>query len=212
LKMRKLFAIFLIVIFVVVLSGCATNGYYDPARSTGAGALGGAAVGSALGSIIGAAVGAPGTGAWVGAAAGGVIGGASGYLYAQHRNSQTRDANLAHQAYSYNPGRGNIVQIENVNARPSTVKPGSQVNMEVSYTLLSPENQPQQVTIVREITEGGRQVTQPYYNQTTFADGTYTDNVALTIPREARPGSYTLTTKVMTSRATDQKSMTFYVQ
>ena len=68
---RKWLAIAGVVLFAVSLAGCVTDsGYYDPARSAGAGALGGAATGAAIGSIIGAATGHAATGAWVGAAAG----------------------------------------------------------------------------------------------------------------------------------------------
>ena len=63
---RKWLAIASVVLLVVSLAGCVTDsGYYDPARSAGAGALGGAATGAAVGSIIGAASGHAGTGAWV---------------------------------------------------------------------------------------------------------------------------------------------------
>ena len=76
---RKCLAIAGVVLLVVSLAGCVTDsGYYDPARSAGAGALGGAATGAAIGSIIGAATGNAATGAWVGAAAGGVLGGVGG--------------------------------------------------------------------------------------------------------------------------------------
>ena len=72
---RKWLAIACVVLLAVSLAGCVTDsGYYDPARSAGAGALGGAATGAALGAIIGAATGNAATGAWVGAAAGGVLG------------------------------------------------------------------------------------------------------------------------------------------
>ena len=51
---RKSLVVALICIFIGSLAGCATNGTYDPARSAGAGALGGAATGAAIGSIVGA--------------------------------------------------------------------------------------------------------------------------------------------------------------
>ena len=122
---RKWLAIACVVLLAVSLAGCVTeSGYYDPARSAGAGALGGAATGAALGSIIGAASGHAGTGAWVGAAAGGVLGGVGGALYAAHRNSEIRSAQAAAQANNYQ-GQGNVVNVDNVTASPATVETGA---------------------------------------------------------------------------------------
>ncbi len=88
--LHKSLVVALICILVGSLAGCATGGgYYNPVNSAGAGALGGAATGAAVGAIIGAGTGVPAVGAWVGAAAGSVLGGLGGYLYAEHRNSQT---------------------------------------------------------------------------------------------------------------------------
>ena len=151
---RKWLAIAGVVLLVVSLAGCVTDsGYYDPARSAGAGALGGAATGAAIGSIIGAATGNAATGAWVGAAAGGVLGGVGGALYASHRNSEIRSAQAAAQANNYQ-GQGNVVSVDNVTASPSTVRPGQQVNLGMNYTILTPDNTPVSVTLVREIRYG----------------------------------------------------------
>jgi len=209
---KKVMAGFLVVMFVCALSGCATESGYDPARSTGAGALGGAAVGAALGSIIGAATGSASTGAWVGAAAGGLVGGVGGFLYAQHQNNQIRNAQMAQQTYGYSPGRGNIVAVEQTAVSPSRVRPGDQVKLDVTYTLLTPENQTSTATIIREVTTGGRQVVQPYQVTATNPNGTYSDTAMLTLPKEAPRGSYMVVTKVMTDRAMDQRSASFTVE
>ncbi|MBW1917796.1 MAG: hypothetical protein JRI57_07205 [Deltaproteobacteria bacterium] len=209
---HKSLAIILIPLFLVSLAGCAVNGHYDPARSAGAGALGGAATGAALGSIIGAATGSAATGAWVGAATGAVAGGLGGYLYAKHRESQVRDSNLAAQQYNYSPARGNILAIEKADVNPTKVKPGGQVDMVMSYTLLTPENQPTPVTVVREIQYGGNRIASPNQNQTTKSNGTYVDQVAFNVPQQATPGTYTVINKVMTDQAFDEKTTYFIVE
>ena len=209
---RKWLAIALVVVFAVSLVGCATeSGYYDPGRSAGAGALGGAATGAASGSIIGAAVGSPATGAWVGAAAGGVLGGVGGYLYAEHRNSETRSSQAAAQAYNYQ-GQGNVVSIDNVTASPSTVRAGQQVNLSMNYTILTPSNTPVSITLVREVRFNGQMLGTPYQTTVSNANGSYSDNINYSLPNNATPGSYTVTSKVMSQYGNSQRDSNFTVQ
>jgi hypothetical protein len=209
---RKLLAIAMILIFGLSLAGCATeSGYYDPGRSAGAGALGGAATGAALGAIIGAATGSPATGAWIGAATGAVVGGVGGYLYAEHRNSQRRDAQAAAQSYNYNPSQGAMVNIDNVYANPSQVQAGQQVNLGMEYTILTPNNEPVTSNIYREIRLGGTLLGQPYQNQVTNTNGTYTDQVNYGLPSNAQPGNYTVVSRVVNGYGSSEKTSYFSV-
>jgi len=209
---RKSLVVALICIFIGSLAGCATNGYYDPARSAGAGALGGAATGAAVGSIIGAATGSPATGAWVGAAAGGVLGAVGGYLYAEHRNSQARSSQAAAQAYNYTPTQGNVVSIDRVDVNPSRVTAGQQVQLGMTYTILTPDNRPAAVTLVREVRLGGTMVGQPYQTTVNNANGTYTDQVAYSLPGNATRGTYTVTSRINSNYGSDQREGSFTVR
>ena len=209
---RKSLVVVVICIFIGSLAGCATNGYYDPARSAGAGALGGAATGAAVGSIIGAATGSPATGAWVGAAAGGVLGAVGGYLYAEHRNSQARSSQAAAQAYNYTPSQGNVVSIDRVDVNPSRVGAGQQVQLGMTYTILTPDNRPAAVTLVREVRLGGNMVGQPYQTTVNNANGTYTDQVAYSLPGNATRGTYTVTSRINSNYGSDQRDGSFTVR
>ena len=210
--LRKSLVVALICILIGFLSGCATNGAYDPGRSTAAGALGGAATGAAIGSIVGAATGSPATGAWVGAAAGGVVGAVGGYLYAEHRNSQARSSQAAAQAYNYTPAQGNVVSIDRVEANPSTVGAGQQVQLGMTYTILTPDNQPVAVTLVREVRFGGSTVGQPYQTTVNNANGTYTDQVAYSLPGNATRGTYTVTSRINSTYGNAQRDGSFTVR
>lgn len=209
---RKWLAIALVVVFTVSLVGCATeSGYYSPEQSAGAGALGGAATGAALGAIIGAATGNPATGAWVGAAAGGLLGGVGGDLYAQHRNSEIASSQAAAEEHNYQ-GQGNVVTVDSTSATPSTVSPGQQVNLEMTYTILTPSNAPESLTLVREIRFNGQMLGSPYQTTVSNANGTYSDNVSYSLPSNASPGNYTVTSRVVSSAGTSQKEAYFTVQ
>jgi len=200
-----------LLVFGVSLVGCATNGYYDPARSAGAGALGGAATGAALGAIIGAATGSPATGAWVGAASGAIVGGVGGALYARHKNQQMRDREAAAQYYGYSADRGALVEVNDVRTSPTAVRPGQNVDMTMTYTVLTPDGAPTQVTLYREVTHGGRTVGQPYQTQAYNQNGTHQDMVGFTVPRDAPPGTYAVRNQVASSYGTSERTAYFTV-
>jgi hypothetical protein len=208
---RKLFALALVIILTLAIAGCVTeSGYYSPERSAGAGALGGAATGAALGSIIGVATGSPATGAWVGAAAGGLVGAVGGYLYAEHRNSEIRSQAAAAQSYGYSPARGNVVAIDNATVTPSMAGRGQQVNLGMTYTILTPDNYPVAVTLYREVRMGGSLVGQPYQTQVSNANGTFTDSVAYNTP--TNPGTYAVVSRVITNVGSAERVSYFTVQ
>ncbi len=210
--MKKVLAVALVVVMSAALGGCVTeSGYYSPGRSAAAGGLGGAATGAALGSIIGAATGSAATGAWVGAAAGGLLGTVGGYLYAEHRNSMTRSSAAAAQNYNYG-GSGNVVNIDNTYINPSVARPGQQVNLGMTYTILTPGNYPNSVTLVREVRLGSSLVGQPYQTTVTNTNGTFSDNVGYNVPANAPPGTYTITSRVLSSYGSDQRDQYLTVQ
>ena len=209
---RKILAVALVLLLSVSFMSCTTpSGTYAPAKSAGAGALGGAAAGAALGSIIGAATGSPATGAWVGAASGAVVGGIGGALYARHMNQQTRNRAVAAQQYNYAPSRGAVVDINEVRATPTTVRPGQTVDVFTTYTILTPQDNPAQVTLYREVRRDGQVVGQPYSVQANNQNGTYQDRVAFTVPRNAPPGSYLVNNRITSSYGSAERSAYFTV-
>lgn len=209
---RKCLAIACVVLLVVSLAGCVTeSGYYDPARSAGAGALGGAATGAALGAIIGAATGNAATGAWIGAASGAVVGGVGAALYASHRNSEIRSSQAAAQAYNYQ-GQGNVISVDNVTASPGMARPGQPITLGVNYTILTPDNQPVSANLVREIRYQGNLVGSPYQTTVTNTNGGYNDTVTYSLPGNATPGVYTVVTRLNSNYGTSERTASFSVQ
>ncbi len=211
-KNRQILAAAMILLLSASFLGCATSsGTYDPARSTAAGAAGGAVTGAAIGSIIGAATGSPATGAWVGAATGAIAGGAAGALYARHQNQQIRNRQAAAQQFNYGSGGGAMVNVSDATMAPATVRPGQTVNMAMTYTILTPDNSPTQVTLVREVRLNGQPVGQPHSVQVTNQNGTFQDRVGFTVPRNAPPGPYTVTSRVMSSLGSGERTSGFTV-
>ncbi|MBM4284541.1 MAG: hypothetical protein FJ128_04735 [Deltaproteobacteria bacterium] len=210
-RRHKHMAILTLLVFTISLTGCATDGHYDPARSGAVGALGGAATGAALGSIIGAATGSPGTGAWVGAATGAVAGGVAGILYAAHMNRRTQESAMAAQTYNYTPTQGNFVDIGEVSAQPGALRPGQEVLLGMTYTILTPDNAPQMVTITREVRKDGMIMGQPYQTQASNINGTYHDQVTFRLPGNAAPGVYTVTSRISSGAGSAEKFTSFTI-
>jgi hypothetical protein len=148
----------------------------------------------------------------VGAAAGGLLGGVGGYLYAEHRNSEISSARAAAQQYNYQPSQGNLVAVDQANADPAVVSPGQQVNLGMTYTILTPNNEPVSVTLVREVRYGGNLLGQPYQTTVTNTNGTFSDSVGYNLPNNASPGNYTVVSRLMSSYGTSQKEAYFTVQ
>jgi hypothetical protein len=202
----------MLIILTISFAGCATeSGYYDPGRSAAAGALGGAATGAAMGAIIGAATGSPGKGAAIGAAAGAVAGGVGGAIYAAHMNRRTQEAAMAAQQYNYSPNQGNFVDIGQATAVPGAVRPGQEVRFNMVYTVLTPDNAPVAVTIIREVRKDGMLVGQPQQATATNTNGTYEDSLGYRLPPGSPPGLYTVSFRIMSAAGNAEKFASFNV-
>lgn len=204
-KSRRILALLVCITFpAALIAGCAAV-QESPKTATGAavGGLGGAALGAA----IGAAAGRPGTGALIGGLTGILAGGLIGAYY--DRQDRTRPATA--QAYNYQPSQGALVRIERVEATPRTVYAGQSVNLGVTYAIIDPNPARMiRVTEIREIRQNGNIVGNPTAN-IERQGGTYTSTIPLTLPSDARPGTYTVVTKVQSENASDATSTSFTV-
>lgn len=117
-------------------------------------------------------------------------------------------------AYHYQPGHGIILKLERGTTRPSTLRPGSQVILAVTYTILAPrEAGPLTVKEIRTIRFGDQDLRQ-VEKVVTVASGTYSSEHQLTVPADAAEGPYTVTTIIEVPSATGvrgQVSSTFSV-
>ena len=212
---QQIMAVALVLMLGMALAGCQTSsGYYDPGASAAAGMVGGAAGGAALGSIIGAATGNPGAGAWIGAASGAGVGALAGSIYARDQNQNLARDQAAQGAPQpgYDPGRGNLVAIDQAYVQPNRVRPGSQIMLTMKYRVMSPQNQPVPVQLVREISRDGQLINQPYQEERQVPNGTYGARVAYNVPPDFPPGNYVATFRILSSLGTSEKSVYFSVQ
>jgi len=126
-------------------------------------------------------------------------------------NQQMRNREMAAQQYNYSDSRGAVVDINEVRATPTTVRPGQTVDISTTYTILTPQDTPAQVTLYRTVVRNGQVVGQPHSVQATNQNGTYQDRVAFTVPRGAPPGTYMVSNRVASSYGTAERSAYFTV-
>jgi outer membrane lipoprotein SlyB len=201
--MHKRMIVGLVVVALVggaALSGCETV-QSNPKTALGAGA--GAATGAVVGGLAG-----HGTGAVVGGLVGALAGGAVG----QYLDRKDKNAGQAAADTSYNPSQGDYVSVQSIQAQPTQIQPGGTVNLQSTYTVLTPNaNQPVNVQETRQVLFNGQVVAN---TSGTFprTNGTYTTNLPITLPPSAAPGTYQVNTLVAMNGKQDEKSTTFIVR
>jgi outer membrane lipoprotein SlyB len=200
----RLTALAVVVVFGAgLITSCAeVTGQVEkhPRTATGAvvGGAGGAVVGGLLGGTKGAII-----GGLLGALGGGAIGN-----YTEKQQS-TREQTLRETGAQ--PGQ-NALNIQSVTARPESVAPGGQVDISMTYALVTA--QPQKTTSVRESREitFNKEVVGQMTVDRQRTSGTWESSVPVTLPQSAQPGTYTITASVSGEGLSDAQQTTFTVR
>jgi len=188
--MRKIVSLAAIAaLFMSILPGCA-------ARNGGMREHQGAAVGAGTGAVGGAVVGGL-LGGRRGAVAGGLMGALVGGLVGNYHDEQEKNLAETRRGYTeYNAARGTRLQIERVRTKPPTAAPGDTVEIQLTYAVLTPrEDVMVPVRENREILFEGIKVGEATVN-IEREGGTWRSVVPITLPGNARPGSYRVVASV----------------
>jgi len=188
------------IVFLVV-TGCATIPEEHKGAATGAG------VGAAAGAVLGAAMGDT-KGAVIGGLLGALVGGAIGHYY----YDQNKTRNETSSQYGYRSTQGPMIRIEGASVEPQTVVPGGKVDMKLTYAVLTP-TEATELTIVekREIRHEGNLVGNPEVT-VVHKGGTYTSNIPLTLPADAKKGLYVVTSTVQSGQLSETIQSAFTVR
>ncbi|MFQ5898572.1 MAG: glycine zipper domain-containing protein [Candidatus Methylomirabilia bacterium] len=204
--MKRLVAVTVFLAFVMVtLSGCAE---LQQAIRENPKAVLGAAAGAAGGLLIGGLA----FNSTTAALAGGLIGALGGGILGSIFERRERGYAETTKEYSYDPQQGTRVKVESVWVNPRQVRPGQTVNILVTYALLHPD--PAQtigVTERREITFDGQLVGDPVLHIKRRA-GTWSSAVQITLPKDARPGTYQTLVTVRAGSGQGASTTTFNVR
>jgi Glycine zipper len=181
------------------------------ATGAGVGAAGGAVVGGLAGGTKGAII-----GGLVGALAGGAIG---NYVERQESalpqtvSTPAPPATPATSAPSATvPPRDGavVVRVDQVQAQPSVLRAGDTVNLNATYTVLTPSGQLTTVRETREVRLNGELVANPALD-VARQSGTYSSALPITLPANARPGRYEVTTTVASGDRQSTSTTSFSV-
>ncbi|MEW6720890.1 MAG: glycine zipper domain-containing protein [Thermodesulfobacteriota bacterium] len=205
--MRKTVCLAMIALLLLpVLQGCATTGNgMQERRNTvvgaGAGAVGGAVIGGIVGGKRGAVV-------------GGLLGGLTGGILGSYKDQKEKglaETKLAHA--DYDAAKGSRVRIEQVRSTPPNVRAGDTVEIQMTYAILTPrEDVMVPIRETREILFEGSRVGEASID-IEREGGTWRSVVPITLPRNARPGSYRVVVTVDTrSGGKDSEEITFRVR
>jgi surface antigen len=196
-------ALVLVLAAGVPLSGCETA--REAVRDRERTAIG-AGAGAAAGGVAGGAIGGDAKGVVVGGLLGALAGGAIGYYL--DRQEQTRAQ--ATQQVAYTPAQGTVLRVEQVGARPERVASGQTVNIETTYTVLTPTEQAVTVRETRELRHDGMLVANPT-TQVTRGNGTFTSALPITLPPDAPRGAYEVLTSVAVGDRVSRGATSFTV-
>ncbi len=191
---------------LATLSGCASTVKENPGAVSG-GAIG-ALSGGLLGGILGNQVDKKGEGIIIGAILGGLAGGTIGhYAY-----DQKKDRTETVKRYSYTPSSGDVLRIEDVSVSDATVRPGERIDLNTTYAVIEPDpNAKVGIIETREIRHNGVLIGKPEV-KVVRSGGTYTSTVPLFLPKDAKPGTYVVTTTVDSGLAKDARETSFFVK
>ncbi len=109
------------------------------------------------------------------------------------------------------PTGGCVLKLDEVVVRPARAHKGDTLTLTTVYTILTPEQVAIPVSITREILFQGKALGQTRSTDSRRLNGSWSQAVDFTLPADARPGVYTLRTKVSTGYGAEQKDTTFEV-
>jgi hypothetical protein len=109
------------------------------------------------------------------------------------------------------PTGGCVLKLNEVKVLPSRAHPGDTLSLTTSYTILTPEQKAIPVTVSREILFEGKPLGQTRTIDSLHFNGDWTQELDFTLPADARPGVYTLRTKVSTGYVDRQQDVNFEV-
>jgi plastocyanin len=110
--------------------------------------------------------------------------------------SRLKGAPEAYAAYRYRPEQGIVLKVGPGAVEPSMLRPGAEVNLRVTYTVLAPRDaKPIRVKELRTVRYGNQDLRR-LEKDVAVSSGTYASEHRLSIPADAAEGTYSVTTVV----------------
>jgi hypothetical protein len=104
-----------------------------------------------------------------------------------------------------------LVRVDEVQAEPAQLRSGGTVNLNATYTIPSPSDQPMTVRETREVRLNGELVANPAVD-VVRQTGTYSSALPITLPPNARTGRYEVTVTVASGDRQSTSTTSFSAQ
>jgi hypothetical protein len=132
------------------------------------------------------------------------------YIELQESRRLNREDAVA--KYNYCPTGGCVLRLEGVELKPKSIRPGDNILINTSYTVLTPERVGIPVRLTREIFYQGKSLGKFTTTDSRVENGTWNKQGSYDLPAEASPGIYSLRTRVSTGYGFDEKTVQFAVE
>jgi len=183
--------------YIVVASGCATQGGgTSSSNSSECNAAGVALIGGLLGAAVGAATGGGSKGAAIGAGVGAAVAGL-GCIAINANSKQTASADQVRQDYQaqYRKAPDEVAVMSYTASGQGTVQKGSTVNINTLASVVTPQNAPSPtITEKIEISAPNNQSGPSTTKTLAKTGGGFAQNYGIPIPKEAPGGVWTYKT------------------
>jgi hypothetical protein len=200
-----------LVLFPVLLTGCATEQGNEQLKGAGIGMVSGAALGCLIGFAAGGGKGCA-MGAGIGAATGTIAGWGVVKLN-QYKAEPVRTAKADQRMYPMiKPVDSAQVKIRKGTSTPHRVKPGGTVKLSTDYSVTLPQNM--QTTPITEhwvLMKDGKPLTDLPPQNSQRSSGGWVAEASIPIPKEAEPGTYVIEHTVQAGNSYDTDESTFVV-
>lgn len=196
-RLKKLAATSFCCTYIVVATGCATQGgSTSSSNSSECNAAGAALIGGLLGAAVGAATGGGGKGAAIGAGVGAAVAGL-GCIAINANSKQTASAEQVRQDYQaqYKKAPDSVAVMNYTASGQNSVQKGGTVDINTLATVVTPQNAPapnitEKIEISAPNNQGGPSTTKTLAK----TGGGFAQHYGIPIPKEAPGGVWTYKT------------------
>lgn len=194
---RLRLAVVVLTLSSLVIAGCET-------------AAGSAGLGAGLGGLAGGIIGHQSGHGWEGAAIGAVVGGLAGLVVHDIKSRQLRTAQQTAQEYNYQPAQGFRMDMKGGSVSPGTVRPGQQVTSRMQYAVLG-TGSGVKVAEKAELRRNGEVVAKLADRTVDRTDGTWENELAIEVPKDAPTGEYVIAQRISAAGQTYGRDTSFNV-
>ena len=194
---RLQLAIVMLMLSSLVIAGCET-------------AAGSAGLGAGIGGLAGGIIGHQSGHGWEGAAIGAALGGLTGLIVHDIKSRQVKTAQQTVQEYNYQPAQGFKMDMRGGSVSPGTVRAGQQVTSTMQYAVLG-AGSGVKVDEKAELCHNGQVVAKLAERTVDRTDGTWENQLAIEVPKDAPTGEYVIAQRIASSGQTFQRDSSFNV-